>query len=128
MRTLPMAFCSRPQAAMTYPSFCDTHQTSSTFFALSCGSCSTYPGTCLAEQVGVYAPGNPKMTTRLPRVASATDTLAGETGQASPNSVDSDRVASGMRSPILIMGEKPPSGLLASASCAVRTASDRCAP
>src|ERR1700733_13191223 len=40
---------------------------------------------------------------RLPFVASATETLAGATGQASPNSVDSVSVASGIGSPILIM-------------------------
>src|SRR5580704_4002183 len=41
---------------------------------------------------------------RFPLVAATTDTFSGATGHASPNSVDSDRVASGMRSPILIMG------------------------
>ena len=49
------------------------------------------------------APGKPKTTMRLPLKASAAENFAGETGQASPNSVDSVKVASGMRSPILIM-------------------------
>src|SRR5580700_10222282 len=44
------------------------------------------------------------MTIRFPFVASSTDTLDGAMGQASPNSVDSVRVALGRRSPILIMG------------------------
>src|SRR5882724_7278050 len=48
------------------------------------------------------------MTTRLPRSASATETFAGLTGHASPNSVDSNNVASGIRSPILIMASTIP--------------------
>lgn len=32
----------------------------------------TYPGTCRAEQVGVNAPGKPKMTMRLPLTRSTT--------------------------------------------------------
>src|SRR5688572_831624 len=44
---------------------------------------------------------------RLPFTASLTEILLGETGQASPNSVDSKSVASGRRSPIWILMRSP---------------------
>jgi hypothetical protein len=44
----------------------------------------------LAEQVGVNAPGNPKITTRLPAVCSRTSKLFGPIVQPSrPSSINS---------------------------------------
>src|SRR4029079_11527998 len=92
-----------PQAAMTKPSLVATHHTSSTFFAFSLSMFETYPGTCLAEQVGVKAPGSAKTTIFLPLVASPTLTSLGGSGQAASNSTDSDSLPSGSRSPTLMV-------------------------
>src|SRR5471032_4795 len=89
---------------MTNASLTETHQISSIPAAASFSALSIKPGTCLAEQVGVNAPGNPKITTRLPAVRSRAEKPFGPTAQPSEaNSINSKRRSSGSVSPVLIM-------------------------
>ena len=46
MRTLPLAFCSRPHAAITNASFTAKHQISSAPAAFNSSACSIKPGRC----------------------------------------------------------------------------------
>ena len=79
------------------------HQTSSTFLARSRSCAATYPGACLAEQVGVNAPGRPKITMRLPLARFETSNELGPTVQPGVSfSTNSCSVPSGSRSPTLI--------------------------
>ena len=62
----------------------------------------------MAEQVGVNAPGKPKMTTFLPRVRSSTLNVLGPIVQPLPStSMYSDSVPDGSLSPTLIVMETP---------------------
>src|ERR1700722_19437361 len=89
---------------MTNASLTETQQISSIPAATNFSAFSTKPGTCLAEQVGVNAPGNPKITTRLPAVRSRTEKPFGPTAQPSvATSMNSKRRSSGSVSPVLIM-------------------------
>src|SRR5260370_42714894 len=89
---------------MTNASLTETHQISSIPAATNFSAFSTKPGTCLAEQVGVNAPGNPKITTRLPAVRSRAEKPFGPTAQPSDaTSINSKRRSSGSVSPVLIM-------------------------
>src|ERR1700675_224220 len=89
---------------MTNASLKETHQISSIPAATNFSAFSTKPGTCLAEQVGVNAPGNPKITTRLPAVRSRAETPFGPTAQPSDaTSINSKRRSSGSVSPVLII-------------------------
>ncbi|CAI8788458.1 protein of unknown function [Methylococcus capsulatus] len=64
----------------------------------------------MTEQVGVKAPGTPKITSFLPRACSPTSTALGFMGQAvaGSNSVHSVRLPAGRRSPTrMVMGFPP---------------------
>ena len=64
--TLSPTFWSLPQASMTKASLTERQAMASTPFPLMSLACWTKPGRCLAEQVGVKAPGRPNNTTVLP--------------------------------------------------------------
>src|SRR6185437_15152184 len=64
--TLSPAFWSLPQAPITNASLTEMQAMVSTPLALILSNDVTKPGTCLAEQVGVKAPGRAKATTFLP--------------------------------------------------------------
>ena len=53
------------QACITKASLTEIHHISLMPFASNSENSSSYAGTCLVEQVGVNAPGNPKITTLL---------------------------------------------------------------
>jgi hypothetical protein len=57
---------SAPQAFITNTSLTDTQAMASTPLAFSSAACSLKPGRCLAEQVGVKAPGTASSATVLP--------------------------------------------------------------
>src|SRR5664279_5135408 len=59
-------FWSSPQAFITKTSFTDTQAMVSMFLPFRSPACCTKPGICLAEQVGVKAPGTANRATRLP--------------------------------------------------------------
>src|SRR3569832_155474 len=104
MRTLPADFWSRAHAPITTASFTLRHQISSTPAFLSSSNFSTKPGTCLAEQVGVNAPGRAKRAIVLPFAASAVLTGFGPMEQPLPSTSEySCRVAAGSVSPTLII-------------------------
>src|SRR5213075_373601 len=90
--------------AMTNASFVATHHTSLTPLPFSASLFCRYPGTCFAEQVGVYAPGRPKIAIFLPFTASPTLTSLGGIAHCVPesNSVLSINLPSGSLSPTLI--------------------------
>ena len=92
-----------PQAPMTKASLTDRQTMASTPFALMAAACSTKPGRCLAEQVGVNAPGTAKSTTFLPLNRSSVETSFGPSAVARISFID------GMASPTLIwlMSEYP---------------------
>src|SRR5262245_9560874 len=64
--TLSPVFWSLPQASITNASLTDRQAIVSTPLALSAPALCTNPGRCLAEQVGVKAPGRANSTTVLP--------------------------------------------------------------
>src|SRR6266404_3531829 len=59
-------FWSLPQAPITNASLTEMQTISSTPFAFSAAASARKPGTCLALQVGVKAPGSANATTFLP--------------------------------------------------------------
>src|SRR3990167_5545039 len=104
MRTLSPVFWSRAQAPMTKASFTLRHQISSTPAALKSAACCRKPGTCLAEQVGVNAPGRANTAIVLPAEAFWASTALGPMLQPLPStSLYSISVAAGIFSPTLIM-------------------------
>ena len=74
MLILPLAPCSRPQAARTMAAFTATQTISAMPFALMASACCTKLGRWTWEQVRVNAPGTAKRTMRLPAKRSAADT------------------------------------------------------
>src|SRR5947208_11622091 len=85
-------------------SFTVTHQSSSTPAFFRSSAFVTYPGTCLAEQVGVKAPGRPKIATVLPAVSFAMSNVFGPIEQPLPStSMNSCSEPAGSWSPTLIM-------------------------
>src|SRR6185436_317103 len=69
--TLSPAFCSLPHAPITKASLTEMQAMVSTPLALIWSNDETKPGTCLAEQVGVKAPGRANATTFLPLAKSS---------------------------------------------------------
>src|SRR5690349_18105422 len=103
-RILPPAFWSRDQAPITNASFTDTHQISSTPLPFSASKFWMKLGTCLAEQVGVKAPGSAKTAIFLPFTRSSTLKVFGPTVQPLPStSMNSCNVPAGSLSPTLIV-------------------------
>ena len=66
MSMAPPAPVFSPQAFITKASLTDTQAIWSTPLALSASACARKLGTCLAEQVGVNAPGTAKRAVFLP--------------------------------------------------------------
>jgi hypothetical protein len=91
-----------PQAFITKTSLTETQAIVSTPLAFSSAAFSLKPGRCLAEQVGVKAPGTANSATVLPLKMSSVVTGAG------PSAVLVMKVAAGSVSPTLIaMGRFP---------------------
>src|SRR5215469_13318259 len=95
--TLSSTFWSLPQASMTKASLTERQAMASTPLALIAWKLFTKPGTCLAEQVGVKAPGSANSATFLPEKKSSVFT-----GVGLPSCI-SIRVAEGILSPTLIV-------------------------
>src|SRR5690606_24445705 len=72
--TLSPAPWSQPQASITKTSLTDPRAMLSTPLARMASACWMKPGRCLAEQVGVKAPGRAKTTTFLPPNSSSVET------------------------------------------------------
>ena len=64
--TLLSTFWFLPQLSMTKASLTETQAMASMPFFLNSSACCRKPGRCLAEQVGVKAPGTANSTTFLP--------------------------------------------------------------
>src|SRR5260370_17696545 len=97
MTTVPWAFWCVPQAPMTKASLTERQAMVSMPFFLRAASFWTNPGTCLAEQVGVKAPGTAKSTTFLPLKNSSVVT------SLTPSGVISLNFADGTLSPTLMV-------------------------
>ena len=76
-------------------------------FSMKRSAAAMKPGRCFTEQVGVNAPGRPKMATRLPPNNSSEEISTG------PSSVMWCSVVDGTRSPTLMVTVTPPISLLA---------------
>src|SRR5690606_16301776 len=80
MTTLPSALLDLPQADMTKTSLTAMQAIVSTPLALIWSAFCTKPGRCLAEHVGVKAPGTENSTTFLPLKSSSLDIGSGPFG------------------------------------------------
>src|SRR5579862_9579060 len=109
--TLPPAPWLSPQAPITKASLTDRQAMVSTPLAWIAAAFWMKPGRCLAEQVGVNAPGSAKRTTFLPSKSS--DVVIG----FGPPSFICINVADGILSPTLIVMFAPFWGTLAGAGC-----------
>src|SRR5208282_559903 len=90
-----------PQAPMTKASLTESQATVSTPLALTAAFFSMKPGRCLAEQVGVKAPGSANSTTFLPlNISSVVMSLM-------PSAVMCLSLTEGILSPTLIAIRRP---------------------
>src|SRR5512142_2264444 len=119
--TLSPAFWSLPQAPMTNASLTEMQAMVSTPLPLILSNEPTNPGTCLAEQVGVKAPGRAKATTFLPGANNSSVVTA-----LGPSGPIVRSVAWGTLSPTLTISRAPLQSrlrTLGKAGCRVRCAS-----
>ena len=90
---------------MTKASLTDRQTIASTPLALRASAASTKPGRCLAEHVGVKAPGSPNRATSLPLKMSSVPMASG------PSAPMTLRLTDGIRSPtLMVIEESLPSG------------------
>src|ERR1700754_386272 len=108
---------SSAQARMTKASLTEMQAITSIPLALIACACCLKPGRCLAEQVGVKAPGTANRATRLPAKTSSVFTGLG------PSAVASDSFTLGSLSPTLMVMAVPPRSIEAWQIATVRRAS-----